>query len=80
MAAHGVRLELRPDLEGERRERGELGGEDERRVLDGGPRVLGPGQGVMDPHLSLTARKRAISVRSDRFVNNRSLEVTRTTL
>ena len=38
-AAHGVRLELRPYFERERRERGELGGEDERRVLDGGPRV-----------------------------------------
>ena len=45
-AAHGVRLELRPYFEGEGRERRELGGEDERRVLDGGPRVLGPGRGV----------------------------------
>ena len=45
-AAHGVRLELRPYFERERRERGELGGEDERRVLDGGARVLGPGRGV----------------------------------
>ena len=43
-AAHGVRLELRPYFERERRERGELGGEDQRRVLDGGARVLGPGR------------------------------------
>ena len=45
-AAHGVRLELRPYFEGERRERGKLGGEDQCRVLDGGARVLDPGRGV----------------------------------
>ena len=42
----GARLKLRPYFERERRERGELGGEDQCRVLDGGPRVLGPGRGV----------------------------------
>ena len=43
---HDCPSELGTDLERERRERGELEGEDERRVPDGGARVLGPGRGV----------------------------------